>query len=103
MCYAYSACKGHQLSQYSYKLPELVVNYIRSFSYIQFIYLAMDMSVSVLCTCLIFKGKPFEELGARQQRTQKAKIRDTLNTTCSELNNIDLSLKSAELESTSRP
>ena len=65
----------------------------------------MYMSVSlqlVLCTCLIFKGKPFEELGERQQRRQKAKIRDALNTTCSELNNIGLSLKSAELETTSQ-
>ena len=54
--------------------------------------------------CLIFIGKPFEELGARQQRRQKAKIRDALNTTCAELNNIQfgLSIKSADLETTSQ-
>ena len=52
--------------------------------------------------CLIFTGKPFEELGARQQRRHKGKIRDALYKTCSGLNNIGLSLKAVELETTSR-
>ena len=41
-------------------------------------------------------------MGERQQRRQKGKIRDALNSTCSRLNNIGLALKSVELGTTSR-
>ena len=67
--------------------------------YTVFIYLHVSVAIVL---CLIFKGKAFEELGARQQRRQKAKIRDALITTCAELDNIGLSLKSADLETTSQ-